>query len=188
MNPPLPRIGVTLLLAASLACAGCGKMIKANSFGVGSQGMTWSDSINDPVPGIDRGSVQVVWLTHGPKPGVALAFWSDLPGERSRGSSDSRQAVFDSQLAGDGNIKVEYHCETTDGQEARITIDGSSFNSRLGALFLISTAEGKTRIRQVKFDAGAIPTDMQKFREFAKSRPDLADFFRKANGAPAKSE
>jgi len=187
MTAPLCRVGLPLLLAASLACAGCGRM-NMNSFGVGSQGMSWTDSIDDPVPGIDRGSVQVVRMTHGLKPGVTLAFWSDLPGEKSRGSSSSRQAEFDSQLAGAGDTKIDYHCETTDGQEARITIDGSSFNSRLGALFLISTAEGKTRIRQVKFDAVAIPTDMQKFREFAKSRPDLADFFRNKSGAPAKTE
>jgi len=164
-------------LLVLFAVTGC---LKTSAHGVATGSVTWINSAAKPVPGIHEGTVDAVTLKHGPPQGVKIVFWGDLSSGKSHGSGSPTGAAAEGQLLANGETRVKYRCETTDGTTAAITIEDQKFDSINGSLFLISTQQGKTQVKQLKFDVGKFPTNTAAIQKLAADNQQIREFFEAA--------
>lgn len=156
-----------VLLCPSIGC---------NSSQSGSVGysLTWTSGNVDAVPGIDKGSIHIETLKSAAPP-LTFAVWTDVDSGSSKGSSGTGFYEL-TQQSSDG-IRLEIRCDTTDGEAATMTIDGSNHDLSDGALFLISTANGKLRVLQIDYDMDEFPTEHGALKTLAKTNQEIREFF-----------
>lgn len=167
---------------ALICIVGCGQ---PTTYGTRGRDHFWSSGAGatSSVPGIDEGSVSLVTLTAGPPEGLSFAVWSDLPngaaGHGSAGSGGSTPgASYEGHHRASDGRRVEFRAKTVDGKSGNITIAGIDYNIANGSLFLVSAREDPPRVSQITFDLSGFPKD-DTFKEFAKSSPQIRDFFEK---------
>ncbi|QDU27580.1 hypothetical protein ETAA8_26680 [Anatilimnocola aggregata] len=165
-----------LLLLITLT--GC---LKTSANGVSTGAVTWVTTTADPVPGIHEGTVNVVTLKHGPPQGVKLVFWGDRSSGKSHGSGSATGASAEGELLEAGQPLAKFRCETKNGTDATITIEGQTFDSKDGSLFLISTQDDKPQVKQLKIDVNKFPTQTQQIQQYPEDHPEVKEFFTAAH-------
>ncbi len=101
------------------------------------------------------------------------------------GCSGSSAAAFPGRNSGELHAKdgreIPWSCRTRDGQSGRATIDGVDFDLAKGCVFLVSTKDKKTTVRQLHRDISGLthmsPMNLeQDFDEWAKADPEIREF------------
>jgi len=129
------------------------------------------------VPGIDKGSVEIVTLKSKAQP-LTFAVWTDLTGSsRSR----SGTGFYELTQQGHDGVSFEIRCETSDRQTGTMTIDAAQYDLSNGVLFLISALDGKLRVLQLDHDMDEFPTNSSALVTLAKSNQEIREFFTRGN-------
>ncbi|WP_425618506.1 hypothetical protein NA78x_002213 [Anatilimnocola sp. NA78] len=165
------------VLSACLLLLPLGGCYKATHRGVATQSVSWTTTVDKPIPGVHVGSVDAVTLKHGPPLGVKVVFWGDVSRGKVQGLGSPTGAHAEGELVTAGMATVKYRCESTDGTTATIDIDGQKFKTADGALFLISTQGATTKVKQLKFDVRQVPTNTQGVQQLAAENADISEFF-----------
>jgi hypothetical protein len=163
-----------------LGSAGC---YQSRHMGVGMASHNWSNSAQDPIPGIDEGSIEMVTLKHGPAQGVKLVLWCDTASARSSGSGSMHGATAKGMFQLAGVPVAEFHCASKDGATATVEIAGQTLHSRNGQLILISTQHGKLQVKQLSIDVAGLKAPGLDPGKFADQHPEVRDFFTAARPA-----
>jgi hypothetical protein len=184
--PPTVLLTAACLLAASAGLAGCGKSF--STVGVQSGTTTWSIAAKEPIAGLHEGSIEFTTLQFGPPGGVSVALWSDSSSSASRASSSTAGAFMDGEFPAASGTPVAYHCETKNGVHVLITVDGTEFDSRQGALILVASRGKEPRVAQLNVNVTDIPKTAEQILDFARQHPEIEKFFRDANATPPVEE
>lgn len=170
------RLPSILILPILCGCApgGAGRVR-----GIESSSASFTRHNENPIPGLDEGSIAVITLLAGPPEGVPFVIWSDVSGN-GHGGGNSTGAYYAWEGRTENGRAVTIAVETTDGVSGTITIDGRPYDFTQGALFLISTQNGGTTVRQVEFVVEGFPTDLEALQTIADANPAIGDFFRDA--------
>lgn len=171
-----------LVLLALIVFTGCGRANR--SHGVASGSSSWTIASEDPLPGVDHGSINVTTLKCGSPQGVTVVIWSDLPnGGRQSANATSDLAWEEGHHVGAGGRRIGFRSETRDGLTASVAIDGSPFDTSNGRLFLVSTQGETPQVLQLKADVAEMPRDGEGLKEFAARHAEIEEFFTKAKAA-----
>lgn len=118
------------------------------------------------------------------KEGLSVMLWYDITESVGSSGSGSTEDPIHRQegyaAAADGR-RVEWHLETADGMTATFTIDGQPYDLTQGTLFLISTREDATQIKQLERDLSNVEPTLESCEAFARSDPDVSDFIAAAS-------
>ena len=171
-------VGTALVALSWLV--GCGRP----TTWTGARETSWSSGVPNAVPGIDEGSLSFVTLKAGPPDGLSFVVWSDLPNEAAGHGSATPAAALRRVLRGSSPrqrwASRGVPRKTADGKSGSLTIAGVDYDFAKGALFLVSTGAETPRVAQVTFDLSGFPKDGT-LKEFARSSPQIRDFFEKHN-------
>jgi hypothetical protein len=120
--------------------------------------------------------------------GLEVLIWHDLTGEGAASSAGFVAGRFyierGSARAADGR-GLTWEVQTVDGTAGEVHIGAVRYDLASGNLFLVTTQEGATEVRQLARDLSAVPLDHDAILAFAKTDPDLAAFLDKIPaGAP----
>ena len=180
-------IAIPLVLVAFLAIPGCGPREVA---GIASGGPgVWTIVAEDPIPGIHDGTASVITLRFGPPTGVTVAVWGDVSSSIGNGATRDDHAFWEGTFFTSDGRRVEYRCETDNGTVAKVTIDGTVYDSTKGSLFLISTQSEKTQVKQLVADVRNFPREAEAIKDYALGNPEIASFFKDAkNKKPVEEE
>lgn len=150
-------------------------------YGIGDGGANWTISSDDSIPGIDAASVSRITLFAGPPQGLQFIVWSDLPNGRSgEGSGGMRDgASYKGQHRATDGRRMEFKAESRDGKNGTVEIAGVTYDLKKGSLFLVSTQQKPTIVKQVSFDAEKLPQRRQQLLRFAASNDLIGAFFAK---------
>jgi hypothetical protein len=103
--------------------------------------------------------------------------WSDATATTNGGSQRTDRALyFGSFQTADGR-RVEYRCETTDGQTGVLELDGQRYDLAQGRLFLVATARPATRVRQLNRDVRTLQFSPEAIRALAEADEEITAFF-----------
>jgi hypothetical protein len=93
----------------------------------------------------------------------------------------------------DGNLALRYGGQDNDydrevkcsfeikaDEESQLKIDGKTYDSAKGALFLSSGEDGDVRVKQLSRDPATLPVDRNAVVAFANADPDIKEFVSKA--------
>jgi hypothetical protein len=120
------------------------------------------------------------------KEGLRVMMWFDMAeavsGEGSGSTRDPVHSIAGFASASDGR-RVDWQLETEDGRTASFSIDGQPHDLSQGALFLITTTDEQTQVRQLSRDLSAIQATNESCEAFAEADPDVSSFIRAAEGA-----
>lgn len=167
------------VLSLVILC-GCAPPGTGSVHGIHQRSSSFSHHSEQPVPGIDEGQIVAITLQAGPPSGVSFVVWSDMSGgSGGHGGADSSGASYEGEIHLDGR-SVAIHAETTDGISGTLTIDESTYDLNRGELFLISTQDGATTVKQIEFDVTDFPTDHEELDKVAEENPEIGDFFQSA--------
>jgi hypothetical protein len=174
MNREVGYVPLLILFGAvAAATIGCG----APQPGWGAQSVGWgaSNAGTSEVPGITTASVS--FCRYGEK--CAAAFWLDgHGGSLGAHRENDRNAVhFEGQGVGRDGRTIALECMTADGTTGNARIDGQSFDLSKGALFLISTADGATAVKQLRRDLSALKPDTNALQSTAANDAEVRSFF-----------
>lgn len=116
---------------------------------------------------------------------VAFVVWTDFRkvGGSSGGGASLAGMDFRGAMRSAAGVEVGWSCQTRDGQSGAVTIQGQSFDLADGQLFLVSTAGGAVRIRQLRLPE--MQGSHAAFERLAADVPDVGAFV-KAAGAHKK--
>lgn len=170
------RTRAILILAI---CCGCAPMGIGQTRGIESRSASFANHSEDPVPGLDEGSIAAITLLAGPPEGVSFVIWSDASGN-SHGGGSATGAYHEAELRTDDDRVVTIAAETSDGVTGTVTVDGATHDIAQGALFLISTQNGATTVRQIDYDVTDFPTDHEELGKIADEHTEIGGFFRNA--------
>ncbi len=111
--------------------------------------------------------------------GLQILVWDDMPhgahGSNSWGStSDPVFHQSGSAQSADGR-GYEYSLETSDGQQADFTIDGSAYDLAQGKVFLIRTAGGAVKVEQLELDLSSLSPTKPGIEAFGRRTPEIAN-------------
>jgi hypothetical protein len=137
------------------------------------------------VPGIDDAHIAYLqWcddVSHQENARMALVVWTDLTDQSFSGPSfpprsEGEVGQFNFHLG--ENERLVIKCQTADGRNGSVSVNGKEFDLARGWLVLVSTKSGKVRTKQVQRD-GIKQTPKQGLQEYEKLRsdPDLVAFF-----------
>jgi hypothetical protein len=118
--------------------------------------------------------------------GLEVLIWHDLTGEGTASSAGSVAGRFyierGSARAADGR-SLAWDVQTRDGRTGEARIGAVRYELASGNLFLVTTQEGATEVRQLARDLSAVSLDHDGILAFARSDPDLAAFLNKIPAA-----
>lgn len=110
--------------------------------------------------------------------GLEIMIWHDLDSSSNHGSGSTGDPVYHLSgyaLSSDGR-RVDWQAQTTDGTTAQFWIDGVSYDLASGALFIVTTRDGATKVKQFHRDLSGVQSDDNSCVDFARGDPDLARF------------
>jgi hypothetical protein len=133
--------------------------------------------------------VTFITLKAGSPEGVSFVVWSDLPnGASGSGGTDaSGGASYTGHHQSAKGRRVEYRAKTTDGKSGSVTIGGTDYDLAKGSLFLVSTSFDPPKVAQISFDLSGFPKG-DALKEYAKSNPEIRDFFEKHKKEDVKTK
>jgi hypothetical protein len=115
--------------------------------------------------------------------GLEVMIWHDLAGESTADSagfaSDRLYIERGSARSADGR-RLAWEVQTRDGTMGEVHIGGGRYSLEAGNVFIVTTRDGTTAIRQVERDLSAVPLDREGILAFARSDPDLEAFLQEA--------
>ena len=171
--------GIALVMAVLLS--GCTPTGAGSVHGIHQRSTTFTHHSENPVPGIDEGSIAVVTLQAGQPAGVPFVVWSDTSNSSSHGGGTpgGGASYEEEQQTTDGRV-ITIAAETIDGITGTLTIGATTYDLGDGSLFLVSTQHGATSVKQIEFDVTGFPTEYDPLRRIADENPEIGDFFRQA--------
>ncbi|MGD8516031.1 MAG: hypothetical protein PVG54_03600 [Anaerolineae bacterium] len=111
--------------------------------------------------------------------GLEVMIWHDLTGEGTAHSSGSVTGPFyierGSARAADGR-SLTWEVQTKDGTSGEAHIAAGRYDLAAGNLFLVTTREGATAVRQLSRDLSAVPLEHEAILAFARNDPDVVAF------------
>ena len=166
-----------LAILLILFVPGCG----GNSPGVGVQSTGWTinESGSVPVKGLDDAQVLIGHIGGDP----AVIVWADCSGSFGGQFTNPGAASFNGTLRAPDGREVNLAMKIPSGQTSNVAIDGQMFDPANGKFFLVSTANGKTRVEQLKRTLPAsLLNDKSEdrsaaFRRFAKGDSEITAFY-----------
>ena len=123
--------------------------------------------------------------------GLEVMIWHDLTGEgtgHSAGSNAGRLYVERGAAHSVDGRTLAWELQTADGKTGEIQINGVCYDLAAGTLFIITTQEGTTAVRQLSRDLSAVPLDRDGILTFAWNDPDLAPLLNETVPAPAEGD
>jgi hypothetical protein len=121
------------------------------------------------------------------KEGLKIMIWHDVLGSgEGKGSGSTTDPVY--RYRGyaeslDGH-RFDWEVQTADGKTALFKIDDTRYDLTDGRLFIVTTKDGKTRVRQLDRDLSDVQTDQESIVTFAENDPDVAEFTGVTPGSP----
>mgnify|MGYP001043212750 CR=1 FL=1 len=111
------------------------------------------------------------------KEGLTVMIWHDFS-ESSRGSGSTSDPIYHYQGYAEslGGHRFDWEVQTADGKTALFNIDGTRYDLTDGRLFIVTTQDGKTLVRQLDRDLSSVQTNRESIVAFAKSVSDVAEF------------
>ncbi|VTS06831.1 hypothetical protein [Tuwongella immobilis] len=105
-----------------------------------------------------------------------------LGDEGNGGSAGTGFDRFTGALRTDDGREIPWQVRTGDGKSGRATIDGVEYDLAQGCLFLVSTRDRKTQVRQVPRDpSGVTHWDVERaVVQWAESDPEIREFVKAA--------
>lgn len=113
------------------------------------------------------------------KKGLSLMIWHDLlessMGEGSGASIDPVYSCYGHAESQDGR-RFDWHLHTSDGGFAKFTIDDTGYDLTAGTLFMVTTTNGKTRVKQLRRDLSSVRASRESCLGFGLRDRDIASF------------
>jgi hypothetical protein len=144
------------------------------------RGYTASD-LRGGIMTVDKTTVQYLSRSDG----LFIVVWSDLFsgdagfGTEAGSSSNGRIEWHSTVKTGDGRA-VQLKVGTTDGKAWTVTVNGKEYGLDDGALFLVQTRGGATKVTQVKQDLSTLPPTSETWQQLAKESPEVKEFLTQA--------
>jgi len=109
--------------------------------------------------------------------GLAAMIWHDFSAS-SRGSGSTSDPIYRYRgyAESPGGHRFDWEAQTADGKTALFDIDGTRYDLTAGRLFIVTTQDGATLVRQLDRDLSSVQTNRESIVAFAKSDPDVAEF------------
>jgi hypothetical protein len=111
--------------------------------------------------------------------GLEVMIWHDLTGEgtgHSAGSATGGQYIERGSASIADGRGLTWEVQTVDGTTGEIQISGTRYDLAAGNVFLVTTREGATAVRQLQRDLSAVPLDHDGILAFARNDPELSAF------------
>lgn len=122
---------------------------------------------------------QTAYSFHRWEEGLVLMIWHDVSeSSMCEGSGSTTDPVYRLQCyaeSKDGR-RVDWEVQTADGRTAQFRIDDISYDLSDGALFIIKTRDGETRVIQLQRDLSSVHPNRESVTTFARSDPDVLSF------------
>jgi hypothetical protein len=121
------------------------------------------------------------------KEGLTIMIWHDILGSgEGKGSGSTTDPVY--RYRGyaeslDGG-RFDWEVQTLDGKTALFWIDDTSYDLSDGTLFIVTTQDGKTEVKQLHRDLSGVQTDRESIIAFAQNDPDIIKFARVTPDSP----
>lgn len=96
-------------------------------------------------------------------------------GQGSRTSTDAVHSYHGQAESQDGH-RFDWHLQTTDRGSAEFTIDDTSYDLSAGTLFIVTTTNGKTCVKQLRRDLSGIRPNRESCLAVALRDRDMASF------------
>ena len=117
--------------------------------------------------------------------GTAVVIWTDIEQGGSSGHSGSpgRRMEYSGGMGEthDGR-KVAWKCVTTDGKTGPVTINGVEHQLANGPLFLVTTRNGKTEVKQLQRDFSKMVAGVDSMNRLTLQDKDVSQFIEAADG------
>jgi hypothetical protein len=112
------------------------------------------------------------------KQGLAIMIWHDLDSASNHGTGSTGDPVYrlDGYASSSDGRRVEWKVHIRDGKTAQFWIDDVSYDLASGALFIVTTRNGATVVKQLHRDLFGVQPDYDSCVDFARGDPDLARF------------
>lgn len=113
------------------------------------------------------------------KEGLAVMIWHDATKSsscESSGSTSEVTHVVRCHAISEANHRFDWQIETRDGLTAEFSIDDNSFDLSDGNVFIVTTANGKTDIRQLQRDLSSVKPEGDSITEYALMDVDIQRF------------
>ena len=113
------------------------------------------------------------------KEGLRIMIWHDaLESGEGSGSGSTADPIYryHGYATSPGGPRFDWEVQTADGRTARFQINNTSYDLSDGRLFLITTGNGSTEVRQLQRDLSGVQPNRESIVAFAKSDPDVARF------------
>jgi hypothetical protein len=116
--------------------------------------------------------------------GTAVVIWTDIEQGGSSGLSGSpgRREYSGGMGAMPDGRKVQWKCVTTDGKTGPVTINGIEHQLANGPLFLVTTRNGKTEVKQLQRDFSKMVADVESMNRLTLQDKDVSQFIEAADG------
>ena len=160
-----------------------GRVVQAEFIGAGFSSRSTPPGAN--VAGGGVGQTSYVFLRW--KEGLALMMWHDfVKSSAGKGTGSTADPIY--QYRGHAESlngrRFGWEVQTVDGRVALFTIDGTRYDPADGALFIVTTENGKTEVRQLDRDLSGVQSDRESIIAFARGDPDVTRFVGEALNAP----
>jgi len=107
---------------------------------------------------------------------VAVVVWSDAPGAAGGSTGTSSGATGGSGYITSHGQRLEINWQSPDAGTGNVTLGDTPYDLAKGAVFLVSTQDGKLRVVQLQHDLSQIKPTVESFESLAKADPDIAAF------------
>jgi hypothetical protein len=141
--------------------------------GVGSQ--SWYDDFQTVNAEAGLRSAQAIYGVWGD--GWAFVILTDEVTPGSQAAGGSRRANYNGQLHAAGSRNVDWRCETGDGTNGSMEINGMKYDLAQGNLFLVATKTGKVNVRQIQRKFPTTESKEENLKSLISSEPQLGSFF-----------
>ena len=111
--------------------------------------------------------------------GLRIMIWYDaLKSGEGSGSGSTADPIYryHGYAESPDGRRFDWEVQTADGKTALFTIDNTTYDLADGALFLITTASGKTEVKQLQRNLSDVEPNRDSIVAFSKSDPDVARF------------
>ncbi|UCC87111.1 MAG: hypothetical protein JSV81_20030 [Anaerolineales bacterium] len=119
--------------------------------------------------------------------GLALMIWHDaIAAYMSSGSGSTASPVYElkSYAETQDGRRVDWELQTSDGKTAQFMIDNTGYDLSKGTLFIITTKNDQTEVRQLFRNLSDVQPNRESCLAFARSDPDLASFINDTTTQP----
>ena len=135
--------------------------------------ISWMTPDNDrSEPGINQASIYHL--------GTTFIVWTDNAGGGGGSwSSNNQEVKCQGQLQTAGGQRVEFRCETKDGQKWNATINKVDYDLADGNLFVVRAEGDQLQVKQLKRTLEQQKFDRESLEALAKQDAEIAAFFKR---------